>query len=127
MFNRAIQLLIVAGLMLIATTDAEAAGSQAPAIKRVAKNVGLALKRNNRSNVRLVRGEETEVGRKLEAEFVKALEATDFVDKVEDDAKFAIKIEYTRSGNRVSMEVILLDRSNHSLGKFSANFDLEDE
>lgn len=127
MFQRALTILMVAGLFHF-VADVVEAGSQTPALNRVAKQVGQTLKANRRNTVRFVPAKDAnDVGKRIETAFVAALKANDLVEDVEDDAKFSVRIDYIRSGQRVSLEVIMFDSRGQSLGKYSANFELDEE
>jgi hypothetical protein len=130
MRRRATRGLIVAGIVLLAfvANRAEAAGgSQDPALRRVAKQIGLALDGNNKTDIRLVLDPAVsgDVADLILARFREALEADPRVEQISDDATFTARIGYLRSDLKVCLEVVLENGRNQSLGKFSANFDLE--
>jgi hypothetical protein len=130
MSRRALRGLIVGTIVLFAgaANRAEAdGGSQSPALRRVAKQIGVALDRHNRSDVRVVLGPQVtgEIAELILVRCKEAFVADARIETVTDEASFTAQIDYVRSDLKVCLEVVLKDGNNQTLGKFAANFDLE--
>lgn len=123
MSPRAIAFGIAILVALLALPSSAGAANRAQAMTRVAKQVGLALKRERQSTVALRARSKEDLGKELEKGLAEALEKDANVKKVDDEANYSVQIEYRVAGKRVSLDVVLLNGRRNSVAKFSVNYD----